>query len=364
MDEYVTLNFNEIFEDIRAHLTGEQRADIPYLIKQRERYKDLPGAAEMVSEIARMINELLPDNVRAEFAAIHHEQRRRWDTLFKDASDRMHRGDLSLAEQILRNLAEQASETPDRDVVYYDFQDQIERLYVLARGEEKRNVKDAPFPLMGVYQLLCAVLLQANRLEEALQAADEAVGANLVAIMPRIERTYCLQRLGRWQELLDSLIEAFPLCWKPIHFSEWYRAVTPWFFHAADFEGFGVCLLLSQAVMEDEEKKKLLEIAGQLSGISYDSDFAERVPQLARERKIPLHPEPLWCGLAMSLAKQYLESEDLDEAFRYLTIAYDVNRTPELKEQIERLHSYIEETRLASKVAREADQSPPAPSAD
>lgn len=341
-DQYVELKTDEIIEEIRAHLSGDRGADVSYLAQQNDIYKDHPGAGRLIEEIGRLMGSLMPDK-RAEFAALHREQKQRWDLMFTAATTALKRGDTALAEEILGNLISYAEKPPDSDTVFYDFQDQMERLWVLARAEEKRNVRDAPFPIMGVHQMLCAIQMQENRPRDALRSADCAVAANLVAVMPRVERTYCLQKLGRWQELLDSLMEAFPLCWKPIHFAQWYRALAPWYFNAQDAEGFGVCLLLSLACAEHEEPRQLLRVAGQLFQIDFENEaFSSRVAELAKAREIPLRPEPLWNQLAMNVAKQYLERENWEEGHRYLCIAYDLCRDPALKTQIEWLQTHLE----------------------
>lgn len=342
MDTNDRAEFEQLIDNIRAQLTGDRRVDGPYLIQQSEMYRDHPLGPELSAEIGRLMYEMVPDEMRAEFSAIQQEQRKRYDQMLIEASTAMKTGDLARAEMLLRNLAEQAVETPsDRDSVYYDFQDELERMFVLARGEERRNVMEAPLPCLSVFELLCMILLQDNRPEEALEAATSAIALNYVAVMPRLEKTYCLQRLGRWQELKDVLGDAFALCWTPLHFSQWYRALAPWFFHSGDFEGFAACLMLSLACVEDEECRKLLDIAEQLTGTPFDDEFAESVPLIANDRGIPLRPDPLWYELSMTLAKHYIRKEEFKEGLRYLKVAYDLNRSPELAEQIERLTEHV-----------------------
>ena len=85
----------------------------------------------------------------------------------------------------------------------------------------------------------------------------------------------------------------------------------------------------------------MLAAAEQLAEIAYDDTFAANVSAEARAREIPLNPSPIWHDLAMRLARQTLEDESYERALRYLTIAYDLNRSDELLAQIERLCAHM-----------------------
>lgn len=336
--EFLHASPEDIVGTIRALLTGDQTVDIPFIRKQKANYHDHPHAAQIVAELDRMLGDI---KARAEFEAILHEQRRRCDAMMREATAALNNGDRARAETILTNLASHDTIDSGWSTVWYDFQDPIERLYVEAVLMERREIREAPLPLVGVNQLLCAVLLQDHRPEEALRAIDDAIRMNKVAVMPRLERTYCLQQLGRWHELQRTLLDAFPLCWTQMHFGQWYRAMAPWFYQHDDMVGFGACLLLSLACAEDEAVRKMLEIAEQLSETAFDDEFAASVPEIARGRGIPVHPEPIWYDLAMRLGRQTLEDESFEQALRYLTVAHDLDRTPELLAQIERLRAHV-----------------------
>ncbi|NDD28488.1 MAG: hypothetical protein EB084_09525 [Proteobacteria bacterium] len=336
--DYIHANPDDIIGTIRALLTGDRSVDVPFVQQQKVNYQSHPEAEHIAAELDGILSEI---KARAEYERIMHQQRRRCDAMIREATAAVKVADLERAENILVNLVNHDTATSDRNIAWYDFQDPIERLYVEALGLEKREIRDAVMPLVGGYQLLCAVLLQADRPHEALNAIDAAIALNKVAIMPRLERSYCLQRLGRIEELKRNLSDAFPLCYTQVHFGQWYRSLAPWYFHTQDFVGFGVCLLLSLACVEDESVRTMLAAAEQLAEIAYDDTFAANVSAEARAREIPLNPAPIWHDLAMRLARQTLEDESYERALRYLTIAYDLNRSDELLAQIERLRAHM-----------------------
>lgn len=328
----------DIVGTIRALLTGDCAVDFSFVKQQKENYAAHAEAEAILPQLDRILAEI---RARVQFEVIRLEQRRRCDSLMRDASAAVAEGDLQRAERILLTLVEHDTNVSDWSVAFYDFQDPIERLYVEASGDERREIRETAVPLVGVYQMLCAVELQLDRVDEALHAIDAAINLNRAAVMPRIERTYCLQRLGRWDELWRDLSEAFPLCYTQMHFGQWYRSLAPWFFHAQDFVGFGACLQLSLACVEDDSVRQLLQAAEPLSETPFDDTFVAEVPQAARERGIPLQPASVWYDLAMQLARQTLEDEAFERALRYLTIAYDLRRSPELFAQIERLRDHL-----------------------
>ena len=56
--------FNKIMHKITAGLTGDQKADLAYLVEQTEAYKDHELGQEIVRACSRLIYDLIPEEKR------------------------------------------------------------------------------------------------------------------------------------------------------------------------------------------------------------------------------------------------------------------------------------------------------------
>lgn len=56
--------FNKIMHKITAGLTGDQKADLAYLVEQTEAYKDHEPGQEIVRACGRLIYDLIPEEKR------------------------------------------------------------------------------------------------------------------------------------------------------------------------------------------------------------------------------------------------------------------------------------------------------------
>lgn len=61
------MDFDSIMQEITSGLTGISKDDIPYLMKQSEKYKTNPFAKEIARACGRLMFDLIPDDKKAEF---------------------------------------------------------------------------------------------------------------------------------------------------------------------------------------------------------------------------------------------------------------------------------------------------------
>lgn len=54
------MKFETIMNKIKAGLTGDSSQDIPYLMKQAEKYQDHTYAQELLTSLSQLIYERLP----------------------------------------------------------------------------------------------------------------------------------------------------------------------------------------------------------------------------------------------------------------------------------------------------------------
>ena len=79
------MSTQEILQEIRDGLTGENGVDMVYLEGQMEKYKDHENVAEIENGIAEMAYEMLPDEKKEEMARMMYIDGKRLDVIMNDA---------------------------------------------------------------------------------------------------------------------------------------------------------------------------------------------------------------------------------------------------------------------------------------
>ena len=60
--------YKKIIDEINSGLTGDTQHDYSYLLEQTEKYKQHPMSHEILKEIERKINEVLPNDNKTELS--------------------------------------------------------------------------------------------------------------------------------------------------------------------------------------------------------------------------------------------------------------------------------------------------------
>lgn len=207
--------FDQIMDDITAHLTGSWDHDGKYLMEQMEAYKGHELAKEIVRALGRLLYEISPDDLKGELKRVVDSQHDTTMQTLEEATHNMQANNWDKATDLIEPLAKTCDDliasgwcADDAMSRYFDFRSATDEIVWRVHNEERRTIRRATEPFARVYSTYGSCLVEARRCDEAIVACQKAIRWNPSDVSARFELSEChklLHDMVSYERVLDEL---------------------------------------------------------------------------------------------------------------------------------------------------------------
>lgn len=232
------------------------------------------------------------------------------------------RGETDMALAIMAALAKEVDEVSEAtirelgDGRYFSFASLVQILLYVDRQETPENVTDIGFPAATVYHYYGVLLVEADRLTEALAMLEKALRWNPMNFATLMEHAEVHKMMGDLDTLREETMQALDLAMTPEELARAYRNLA---FDLAEREVWADALgMLVLSLRYAPEHPMTLSEIQYVLGMADDPDLAPTEPKILHQKyQVPLLPKPetLLPIKAQAMAAAEVGQEDLAAYF-------------------------------------------------
>lgn len=333
------MSTQEILQEIRDGLTGENGVDMVYLEGQIEKYKDHENVAEIENGIAEMAYEMLPDEKKEEMARMMYIDGKRLDVIMNDAIKLIDQGKaeeaFKLTEALYTKIKISYRETEEK--MYLSLRNPLEHQLYLYFYQPSKRLERPPFDLSRMVMLHGYSLLEANRPEEAVAVLEDAIRYNPLNTDAYFEMAECYKYMQQTDNLLGCVKETLAIATSPEEISRCYCNLGFYCVEIEDYDS-AVCFYYEAMIYTNNPM-----ITSELAHIQKQTQKKLSPPsrKLVNEtfEKYGIKPgandEVL--NVVAALGKASVEEGNKTHARIYFRILYSLTNDPDVKKTLDEL---------------------------
>lgn len=333
------MNVNELLAICNGSLTGDLDTDLAFLQTQMKRHAQDENATELLNAVSDLALSLLPAEQQEKLKETTFVNGKRLDAVYHDAQEQVNAKKFDEAAMTLRALTNKINEGygKDPEVKFLSFRNPFEyHLYHQIYGAEQK-VERAPFDFAMYFTLLGYTLIELHRLDEAVEALEQAIRYNPVSPDVRFELTEAFKLMQEPKKLLAAIRDTLPLANSTYALSRCYANLGYYCIEIKDYDA-AVCFYYESLVYSEHPgvRAELVHLRG-LMGKQISPPTREEVLKAFEKYDIPNGPSKQIVSLALALAEYVTQQNDTKLSGYFYSIAYDLTRDPELKKKLEAL---------------------------
>ena len=324
-----------------ANLTGDLKTDIPYLESQVRHYANEPNGEELAKHITDLAFSLLPKEQQDQFMHATTLKGKRLDQVFHEARELLNSGKKEETAMALRALTSKCEECfgSGSKLNYFSFRNPFEyHLYrMLYPGQS--NIERAPYDFAMYCTIYGYTLVELNKLDEAVEALEQAIRFNPVSCDVRFELAEVYKLKREPDKLLAVIKDMFPIASSTYALSRIYADLGFYAIAVHDYDA-AVCFFYESLVYNNHPgvQAELVNLRG-LMGHDIEPPTRKQVLAAFAQYELPAGPSEDLIRLALVLAQTAVQDEELKLAAYFYSIAYDLTREPEIKKQIDAIQT-------------------------
>ncbi|KAB0575625.1 hypothetical protein EI53_02113 [Fusobacterium naviforme] len=334
--------FNKIMHKITAGLTGDQKADLAYLVEQTEAYKDHELGQEIVRACGRLIYDLIPEEKRDQLDKAISNDGAGTESLLEEVRFNIYKKDfdkaLSLIEPLVLKMNEALPFQDDQVSEYRLFDESFEEILYRFRYRPEKELRRAPMPLTEIYTLYGSLLIDLKRIPESQRALKQALYWNPVSFRINSEYTETFKIAGDLDNFFRHTVDAFRIAFRAPNIARCYRNLGYYFVEKELYSEAIACYLLSMQFEKDSK-----QVQSELYYIHAKTDGKIAQPSMEDARKyakqygFPIGADNDVIGLSFSYGKHFFEEKNAPAARYFLEIAYGLTDDDDVKKMIDAL---------------------------
>ena len=337
------MQVQEIIEEIRSGLTGEEQHDLAYLKEQMEIYKEHEFAKEILRECGRILYSLLSPETRAKFEAAAEKDDLGMNEEMEKAEFYLYKGEHEKAFSAIKPLVEkcdgilEAGMFADDSVSeYYCFREPFEEvLHRFLSGSEK-TFRRSPVPFERVYGHYGIVLVDLKRYEEAAEALKKATRWNPADAEIMFEYAETFKIRGDLERFYELTIEASKISFRPATVARCFRNLGYYFTEKRLWEVAVACIVMSgQYVPNDKNAQSELYYIEHTAGRQIDVPDYDAFCGFAEKYGFPCAANEDVLSLAAQFGRHFHEEGENGLASYFFGILYDLTGDENVKSILE-----------------------------
>lgn len=333
MTEYTRL----IVESIQKSLTGIYEEDMHILQTATEKYKKDEEAPEIITAIADMMYEILPEDEKEELAARVEGHRSDFKADFEKAEGLIRAGDYKAAKAVVEDVLKAAEANRPETGIFMSFNHTMELYIYIFYLKPEAEVKISDIPYNKFYGTYGFILMQLELHDEAEKAFKKGLEWNPVDLDLMLSLAENQKISGRMEEFLETTKALHRLSCTRATMARYYRNIAYYYMEQYKPEIARALYVYSNIYFHTENAdNELLFIEKALNEITPEYSI-EEIQELLIANGIEPGPETATIGIIYRLGKMMLEEGNKETAQDCFSIVYDITQDAEVKELLQQL---------------------------
>lgn len=343
--EEVTMNYDEIMQEITAGLSGDPKKDFPYLKKQCDKYKDSEYGTEIVRACGRLMANLLSDEQKAELSKAMENHDLGIEATLEEVRFNQYQKNFDKALSLLEPLVHKVEEmnengmfAEDKVSEYCCFDNLMEEILYSYYTKPEKDLRHSDINYATIYTQYGSLLIDLERWDDAQMALEKARKWNPASAYIIFELCETYKHKNQLQLYFDTVKEAFKFAYEPKTVARCYRNLG-WYFVEKELydEAITVYVMSLQFEKSDFVSSEMFYIS-QKTGKQVSQPTLEDIKKVAEKYGFPVGAhEDVVCGGAYQMERQALASGNKDMALFFLGIVYSLTEADEVGKLIEQI---------------------------
>ena len=316
-------DFEEIMKQITGGLSGDYESDIKYLKEQGEKYRNNEYGTEILRAIGRMIYDLIPEGKKAELENALGKDGMGFDAALEEVRFNIYKKNHDKALKLIENMVKKYEDMnlfrSDNVSEYFCFKEPMEEIIYSHYKKSEKDIRRSPVNYAEMFLLYGSLLVDMQRIEDAVVALEKAVRWNPINAKIAFEYTETFKIRGMIEDFGKYTREIFKYVYSPDDLARCYRNMAYYFVELKDYKAAVCCLLYSSQFEKSEMVSSELYFISQQTGEMYQPSLGE-LSECFMENEIPLGPSEEVLKLAYSYGMHFHESGDDAGAEYFLRI--------------------------------------------
>ncbi|MGI6467735.1 MAG: hypothetical protein ACOX0Q_01725 [Syntrophomonadaceae bacterium] len=337
------MDYEEIMQEIKSNLCGDELTDLQYLQTQLDKYKDHELSQELMWGIGRLIFETLPEHQKAELSDTLVTNIQVLGAVLEEAQNEIAEQNYERGLGLLESLVEKIDAAApkfdaDSEHEYLCFDNLLEEVLYTKLYNPGKVIRHVPREYSDTYLVYGNLLLEMGRLKEARRALLKANRWNPMKVETLFELGEIYKKNQQYKRYLEINMKALQHAYTARNLARCYRNLGFYYVEKQNYEL--ATALYSFSVRFDKVSQipgAALQYISHLSGQRAVPPSFQRCAELFAEHGIQFGPNDLVLSIAISLGDQAREAQAYEEAGYYYSLAYDLTGDPQVKAWIDAL---------------------------
>ena len=339
------MSYDEIMQEITAGLSGDPKKDFKYLKEQCDKYKDSEYGKEIVRACGRLMATLLTDEQKAEIskAMNNHDlgiEATLEEVRFNQYQKKFEKA-LSLLEPLVKKIEEMNENgmfADDKVSEYYCFDNLMEEILYSYYTKPEKDLRHSDIDYATIYTQYGSLLIDLERWDDAQKVLEKARKWNPASAYVIFELCETYKHKNQLDLYFDTVKDAFKYAYEPKTVARCFRNLG-WYFVEKELydEAMAVYVMSLQYEQSDFVSSEMYYIS-QKTGKAVSQPTLEDIKKAAEKYGFPIGAHEDVVGVAYSMGRQALASDNKDMALFFLGIVYNLTEADEVGELIKKLN--------------------------
>lgn len=330
----------EIISEVKAGLTGNFEQDVAYLNSQLIKYRNSENAQEIIMEIAKILNDIIPQDKIDEAKEQIFVNDKRFDAIFHEANELVAKNkDIQGAYEMMKPVAEKIDKyfEIDDDIYaeeqYFSFRVPLEEILYnsLWTFKPTKNVKKAPYDFSTILTFYGFLLVELKKYDEAITTLKKAIHYNPFnanAFFELCEVFKVTKDVDRIPELTRYTLK---ICLDRPSIARCYCNMGFYCIEKEDYQS-AMCFYQQSLGFQPNES-----IKGEIAYIAHKSNLrmkpmnSKEVEETFERYNIDYGPNQDVVKILDGIGKYTLEKGDKEQARFYLRVLYNLTRNEQVR---------------------------------
>lgn len=333
------MNLQNILDSIQNGLTGNRKEDIEYLLEQEQAYKNHEEAYVILSFCSRLMLDIMPEDTTQILPEITAEKVKdildhvRFN-MFKDDFDTA----LHISEDLVRRVESSDVYQQEDKEGFFDFSEPMEELLYAFDKNRIGEITYASIHYSEIFFVYADLLHRANRIEEARTYFEKAMRWNPANCKIAFEYIDIFQEQGEEKQFYERTLQEFKYAFKTEDLAICYRNLGDYYAENEQYTIAATCYMISLSYNEND--RFIAASLNQIENIAPE-EFQAATPDLLEQYGLPQGANEDVVGLSMYFGQRAFEKGELETAYYFLSIRYNLTEEEELLELINDIYSQI-----------------------
>lgn len=336
------MNLEEIVNKIRNGLTGDTKADIDYLKRMSEEYKNNKLSNKISLEIGKMLRDILPEDVEKEQKSTDIGEAEVNNILDRVKLAVMNK-DMDKACDALLPLLKESEKLEESELnlddknCYFRFRDSLD-IYVYEKlYKPKKEIVQVKHNFSDIYHRYGYILIELGRIDVAEIYLKKALRWNPV-------NSNILFELGEVYKLKNDMDSYFKIAKEALKYARnnselarSYRNLGYYFIEKEKYEEAICCNYLSCNFEENEKVYAELFFITEKTGKTIKRPSITKIGKMLSKYNIQLGVSDFILGIAYGIAEGYRQTGEMEFAKVFYNVVYELTDDVDIKRIIDEL---------------------------